>query len=508
MSYSLQIGLRYLRSKKRSTLSVITVVAVTGVALGVAALLAILSITSGFQDEFRGKVLGVNAHVIVLKYGLDFSEYGDVIEQARKMPEVAAASPFMIHEMMLAKGDRISGVLVKGIDPDKSLRVLDVASQLRQGSLAGLRAPGARPPSLDDSSQREAFDSFLHDMALRGPQPESANDHAAARAPKPKVPSPERMERDLASTEASAITLPTDDQDQAFFETGQRPSGTSAAGAPLPTTMPTLLPGVVVGVTLASNLGLHVGDVVKIVSPIAGLDASLWAREAVHSRVRDFRVTGIFEAGFQEYDTRLVYVDLYESQRFFDQGDVVTGVEVRLRHMDQAPRVARRIERALGGSPFHTLEWQELNRNLFTALEIQKIMLSLVIATIIVVAAFNVIATLILMVLEKRREIAILKAMGAADSSIVNMFFVQGTVVGLLGTAIGLVLGAAVCAYLQYIRFPLDPKVYLINHLPIRTSTLEFVLTAVIALGICMTASLIPSLWAARLVPMQGIRYR
>ncbi|HMI91258.1 MAG TPA: FtsX-like permease family protein, partial [Polyangiales bacterium] len=266
------------------------------------------------------------------------------------------------------------------------------------------------------------------------------------------------------------------------------------------------LPGIVIGVTLAETLGIHVGDLVKIISPLTGLDTSLWRPDGGKPASRDFKVIGIFEAGFQEYDSRLVYMDLYEAQIFQDQGDTVVGVELRLDDIDRAGDIALRLERELGGGPFHTMDWKELNHNLFTALEVQKVMLSLVIATIILVAAFNVIATLIMIVLEKRREVAILKAMGARDSAVLQIFLVQGAAIGIVGTAIGLVLGGAVCAYLSVFEFPLDPKVYLINHLPVRTSPVEFVITVVIALLICVTATLIPSYWAARLLPADGIR--
>jgi lipoprotein-releasing system permease protein len=266
------------------------------------------------------------------------------------------------------------------------------------------------------------------------------------------------------------------------------------------------LPGVVVGVTLAESLGLRVGDEVKVVSPLTGLDTSLWRPDGGRPTSRDFRVVGIFEAGFQEYDSRLVYMDLYEAQIFQDQGDTVVGVEIRLKDIDEASDVALRLERELGGGPFHTMDWKELNHNLFTALEVQKVMLSLVIATIILVAAFNVIATLIMVVLEKRREVAILKAMGAKDSAVLQIFMVQGAAIGVVGTLIGLAIGGAVCAYLQVFEFPLDPKVYLINHLPVRVSPNEFVVTIAIALVICVAATLIPSYWAARLLPADGIR--
>jgi lipoprotein-releasing system permease protein len=269
------------------------------------------------------------------------------------------------------------------------------------------------------------------------------------------------------------------------------------------------LPGIVLGITLAHEIDAKLGDRVKIISPLTGIDTSLVKSAQVTApKSRDFRVIGIFQAGFQEYDSKLVYVDLYEAQAFQDAGDTVIGVEMSLHDIDKAGDVALRLERDLGGGPFHTMDWKELNHNLFTALEVQKIMLSLVIATIIFVAAFNVVATLIMLVLEKRKEVAILKAMGAKDLSILVVFMVQGAAIGLMGTGLGLLIGGAICGYLNHFQFPLDPKVYLIDHLPIRTSANEFFATVLISLAICVVATVIPSLWAARLLPADGIRPR
>lgn len=554
MRYALVIGSRYLRSKKRSTISVITTIAVTGVALGVAALLAVMSITAGFQEEFRTKVLGVNAHVLVLRYGLDFSEYRDVVARARAMPEVAGAAPFEIDEMMLAKGDRLSGVLVKGIDPTLMPTVLDLPSQMIAGSLEGLRLAGTAPPTRPEDLERDELgdddvdlDRFLadlsHDAGLTAPldaadggapaahhcaawdpdcepgrvQPTSADaDVGLAAAPDagadaeaafvvvdslPDEPvlTPEQMQALLDGESDARLALPSDEQERAYVDQMNAEADLRAREA--------RLPGLVVGVTLAHTLGLHVGDAVKVISPLAGIDSSFWRPGTSAPRSKDFRIVGIFEAGFQEYDTRLVYADLYQAQMLADRGDTVTGVELRLHDLERAGPVARKLERALGGGPYHTLDWQELNHNLFTALEIQKVMLSLVIATIIFVAAFNVIATLIMVVLEKKREIAILKAMGAKDSAILVIFLLQGTVVGVIGTLLGLGVGSAICAYLTRYQFPLDPKVYLIDHLPVRTSPMEFLMTIAIALAICIAATLVPSWWAARLLPADGVRY-
>jgi len=540
VTYALQVGLRYLRSKKRETISVVAVIAMTGVALGVAALLSVMSITAGFQREFRDKVLGVNAHVLVLKYGLDFDEYRDVVQRARTIPEVVGAAPFIINEMMLAKDDRLSGVLVKGVDPAGVNDVLDLPHQLIDGSLDGLRRQGAMPAIRTEDAARGPdkasdtdLDAFLTGLAerpisdgLSAPQPPDSTTAGRADAgantpdntdspstagsdddaddvitalPVVAVPTPEEMEAALNG--GSLGSLPSDELEAQMFAEEEL----ELAGEPEDVAS---LPGIVIGTTLAKSLGLGVGHKVRIISPLAGIDTSMWRANGGAPQSREYRVIGIFEAGFQEYDSKLVYIDLYEAQVFQDQGDTVIGVEIRLNDIDEAARIAKDLERDLGGGPFHTMDWQELNRNLFEALQTQKIMLSMVFAIIILVAAFCVIATMIMVVLEKRREIAILKAMGATDSSVLLIFMVQGAAIGVVGTLLGLLVGGAACAYLTTFQFPLDPKVYLIDHVPVQISIVEFAWTVAISMFICVSATWIPSWWAARMLPADGMRYQ
>lgn len=526
--YAGRIGWRYLRSKKRRTVSVITFIAVNGVMVGVAALLAVLAITSGFQEEFRNKVLGVNAHVLVLKYGLDFEEYRGVVDRAREMPEVSGAAPFFINEMLLGHGDRTTAVLVKGVDPELMPTVLDLPNQMVQGSLRGLRAPGAAPPTrpddlsgpvdrdwrwLDDLARADGgvadeasplLDAGALDdggVALGGDVDDDGFETLEpGELPEVDVPSPEEAQRALEALEDPA--LPDSAIFDQFIAEEEVILGEDEGAVPTED-----LPGIVVGALLARNIGVGVGDRVRVVSPLAGLDTSMFSGSAGTPQSAEFRVIGIFEAGFQEYDSRLVYVDLFAAQRLFDHGDTVTGVEISLHDIDEAPEVARRLERILGGGPYHTMDWQELNRNLFTALTIQKFMLSLVIGAIILVAAFNVIATLIMVVLEKKREIAILKAMGARSFGVLLIFMVQGLLIGVVGTLLGVILGGGAVWYLEAFQFPLDPEVYLIDHLPVKSSPAELITTVAIALGICIFATIIPSWWAARLLPADGVRY-
>jgi len=516
--WAFEVGARYLRARKSRTVRVIGIVAISGVALGVASLLAVMSIAAGFEEEFRDRVLGVNAHVLVMKYGGDFEEYPDVIARAMEMPEVAGAAPFLIHEMMLANGDRIGGVLVKGIDPDLIGGVLDLPSQLVEGSLEGMRLPGARPPVRTDGDddgpterEGEDLDAYLRrvDARFRGePEPVVEEEAIEGEAPPPDddeiivlpevhVPTPAEAAAALAALGMSGEGESAPEDDPLFHP---------HAGGPDETPIDEL-PGIVVGYALARRLDVSMGDRVRVISPLAGLDTSLFRAAPRTPRSREFRVIGVFQAGFDEYDTHLVFVDLYEAESFFERGDSVDGVEIRLHDLELAPTVARRLDRMLGGGPYSTTDWEELNHNLFEALAIQKLMLSLVIASIVVVAAFNVIATLIMIVLERKREIAILKAMGARDGHILGVFVIQGLAIGVFGTLLGLLVGGSACFWLESYRFPLDPHVYLIDHLPVRTSAAEFGWTVLIALVISILATLVPSWWAARLLPADGVRH-
>ncbi|MGC4091923.1 MAG: ABC transporter permease [Polyangiaceae bacterium] len=264
------------------------------------------------------------------------------------------------------------------------------------------------------------------------------------------------------------------------------------------------MPGIVLGITLAKNLGVDLGGCVQVTSPTIGYSFS---RGAIRAPVaKQFRVTAIFEAGFDQYDSKLVYTDLYESQAFADAGDSVTGVEMKVSNIDDAKRIAADIDERLGSGIYHTMDWEELNHGLFTALRIQQILMSLVLALIIVVAAFTVIATLIMVVLDKKKEIAVLKAMGASNGALLRVFVYQGTLIGTVGTAIGLVLGFATCNGLLKYVVPLDPKVYFISRLPVQVRLVDFVFVGVFAILVCVLATVWPALHASRLRPAEAFR--
>jgi lipoprotein-releasing system permease protein len=265
------------------------------------------------------------------------------------------------------------------------------------------------------------------------------------------------------------------------------------------------MPGVVIGKSLAKQLGVTLGDCLQITSPTIGMSfgASGAARPPV---AKQFRVIAEFEAGFDQYDSKLVYTDLYEAQAFADQGDSVTGVEMKVDDIDRAGAIAQQIDHLLANGIYHTMDWKDLNHGLFTALFIQQFAMSFVLGLIVVVAAFTVVATLIMVVLDKKKEIAILKALGAHDGALLRVFLYQGGIIGMVGTTCGLIVGYVGCKALMLYGFPLDPKVYFISKLPVNLRPTEFLITGGVAIVICLVATIFPALYAADLRPADGLR--
>jgi len=394
-------------------LTVFTSVSVLGVILGVAALTFALSMTTGFQQQFREKVLGVNAHVIIMKNTDDFEEYRHVMDVAQNIDkDVIATQPFIFTEMLVTRGrGELSGVAIKGVDPDRVTKVLDLEKHMQQGTVAALSddlAPGELPP-------------------------------------------------------------------------------------------------IIMGRELANKLKAHVGDDVTLV--VAFSDQSFFKTDSSVPRTRKFRVVGIFYSGFDEYDRRLMYVSLKQAQKLRNHGDRVQGVELKIKDVGRAKEIAEKLSHQLGEPPYVIQDWYELNHNLFKALTLQKLALVIILTIIIAVATFNMVSALTMMVTDKTREIAILKSMGATSKSVASVFQVVGVTIGGVGTILGLAIGLVTCQVVESYGYGLDPKVYLIDRLPISVKPLEMMLVAGLTMLICIGATLVPSAKASSLTPVEGLRY-
>ena len=537
MGLPLTLALRYMRSKKRAFVSVGTMFAILGVALGVAALSTVISVTGGFRAEFREKVLGVNAHVLVLKYSSDFREYRKVMDKVKDIPGVTGVAPFVINPMMLTHGSRTAtGVLLKGVDPARVNSVLDLPRHITKGSMQGLRLPESKPPErrrkgmsdLDalpapagsgavaplpsgSAAPRGVLADIQRIIEEEAKQPErGAPDTASAATADAGIVSPDL----LAEPEPSLEAAPGPDAPVGDIE----PEGGFASALPEDDILPEQydpdpckdakrvekLPGIVIGATLQKNLDAKLGDCIQVTSPTIGFS---YSRGAMHAPVaKQFRVIAVFDAGFDQYDSKLAYTDLYEAQAFYDSGDSVTGVEMKVADIDKAREIKRVVDDRLQSGVYHTMDWEDLNHGLFTALRIQQILMSLVLALIIIVAAFTVIATLIMVVLDKKKEIAVLKAMGARDDALLRTFLYQGGIIGALGTAVGLTLGYGVCKLLTVYDLPLDPKVYFISKLPVQMHWDTFMLVGVFAILVSLVATVWPALHAAKLRPAEAFR--
>jgi lipoprotein-releasing system permease protein len=397
--------------------SVFTTVSTMGVVLGVASLVVVLAVTSGFEHEFQDKVLSVNAHLIVTSYGLE-RDMAEAERDAEVIKRELAGLPglqrmstfsFTAGEVMIGK----VGANLKGVD------LSDGAPELKRIMVAGSLADLGRPATCTEA------------------QPD--------------------------------------------------PEATEPVGR------------IILGSELARRLHSRVGECLQVLVPFSGgIDSAPSAYT--------FRVVGISSLGFHEYDARLAYINLEDARRMGNARQSIFGVELRFSDPMQAVRIEPEVERRLGPE-MRVIDWKTLNRNLFAALSMQKLVIAILLFFIIVVAAFNIIASLMLIVLSKVREIAILASMGARPSTLLRVFLAAGTFVGFAGTGLGILYGLAICGLAALYGYPLDPKVYLIAHLPVQISVREILLVAAATQLICFAATLYPAVRAARLRVVDGLRY-
>jgi lipoprotein-releasing system permease protein len=252
---------------------------------------------------------------------------------------------------------------------------------------------------------------------------------------------------------------------------------------------------------MSHQLRAWVGDVLNVLTPLGEMTPT-----GPVPRSRPFRVACILYSGMYEYDSKFVYVGLSEAQKFFRMGDNVVGLELKFHDVDAARAEGRRVVAALGGFPYRIKDWAELNRNLFSALKLEKLAMAIILTFIVLVASFNILSTLIMLVLEKTKEISILKSMGARDASVMKIFVLEGLIIGSIGTAMGLLLGLACCSFIERYGLQLDPDVYYISNLPVNADGGQFAAVALISLALSYLATLYPATKASRLSPVDGLR--
>lgn len=416
MNFEWFIGLRYLKAKrKQSFISVITVISVAGVMVGVMALIVVLGVMTGFEEDLKGKILGLNAHVLVLKYGDSVGDVKGLQEKIEKKKGVVATTPFIYSQAMLISQLGASGVVLRGVDLRSSNKVINLHRYMIEGSLENLEIPSGQ----------------------KGPG---------------------------GDTEET--------------------------------------PGIIIGRELAKNLGVRRGDRVQLMSPTGMITPA-----GVIPRTEAFKVAGIFDCGMFEYDSSMAFISLRAAQSLLGLGNRVTGLEVKVADIYKADQVAAAINNTLG-YPYWTRDWMKMNKNLFSALKLEKIAMFIILALIVLVAAFNIVSTLIMVVMEKNKDIAILKSMGATRKSIMKIFVMEGVIVGLTGTILGIIGGFGLTSLLKKYKFiKLPSDVYYISTLPVKVEALDVALISFAAIVISFLATLYPSWQASRLEPASALRY-
>jgi len=409
MRYEWFISLRYLKAKRKQVfISLITILSMAGVGLGVMALIIVLSVMSGFVNDLQKKILGTNAHLVVLQHGESMRDYGEVMKRVESLQGVVATTPFIFSQAMLTSEANVHGIVLRGIDPESAGKVINIENTLKSGTMESLKKEGV--------------------------------------------------------------------------SSGQ--------------------PGIFIGKELARTLGVRMDDTVVIVSP-AGALSPLGAG----SPMKKFQVAGIFDTGMYEYDTSLAYISLKSAQKFLGMEDAVSGVEVKVKDIYGVEKVGETIRQALG-YPFWTKDWKQMNRSLFAALKLERVVMFIILVLIVLVAAFGIVSSLIMVVMEKIKDIAILKSMGATGRSIMRIFVFEGLIIGIVGTFVGLVGGYFICLLLakyQFISLPSD--IYYISRLPVKMNGIDFFLVALAAIGISFLATLYPSWQASKLDPAEALRY-
>jgi lipoprotein-releasing system permease protein len=473
MRFELFIATRYLRAKRRQAfIGIITGISIAGVAAGVASLVVALAINNGFRQDLQQRLLGSTSHISLQRIADDgIRDWPALMDRLSKQRHVVAAAPAIFEQVLISRGPRARGAVLKGMIPKYERRVGDLLNSVKEGSAEGL----------EDSGPQNSLENPHVSQNQRDP---STGSGQAMGHPEESTPESKAADRSVRPTRAN----PTQD------ESSDSLAGVQARVA--------AMPPIVLGKDMAENLGATVGSVVLVTSPQGELTPF-----GMVPKYNRFRVVGIFNSGFFDYDSSWAFTRLSDAQQLFGLGDLVSVIEFKVDDIYQAAEISHSLEDA-AGKGFMATNWMEQNRALFRALRLERVVTFITIGLIVFVAALNILISLIMLVMEKTKDIAVLMSMGTRNSQVRNVFIAQGVLIGVIGTAIGLVLGYALSyAGGHYHMISLSPEVYSIDYVPFAPRAMDGVLVALVAVGVSFVATLYPSWSAARILPAEALRY-
>jgi lipoprotein-releasing system permease protein len=391
----------------------------------VAALIIVLAVMNGFEEDLRTKILGIKSHIeLTTDMTGPMKDYQKVRERIADVEGVVASTPFIYSQAMVRSGNGVTGVVIRALDTKSAFKVINLG-KLKEGNIEYLNKIPQKP--------------FLNNRN-------------------------ESVSPD----------------------------------------------GIIIGKEMARNMGIFLYDPITIISPV-----SISTPMGMVPRMKKFIVVGIFESGFYEYDSTLAYLSLKSCQDFLQMGDAVTGIDIKVEDIYKADIIARKIQNKLG-FPFWAQNWMQMNKNFFSALKLEKRVMSIILSLIVLVAAFNIISALIMIVMEKSKDIAILKSMGATSRSIMKIFIYQGLIIGIIGTTLGCVAGVTIALNIQKVslfvekifHFKILPgDVYYLSELPSKVNYGDVAIIAAGTLLICFLSTIYPSLRASKSDPAEALRY-
>jgi lipoprotein-releasing system permease protein len=434
MTFELFVAARYLRAKRRqAVISIITVISIIGVTAGVASLVIALAVNNGFRQDLQERLLGSSSHVSLMRVQNDgIQNWQELMSRLEKTPHILAASPAVYEQVLISRGARAKGAILKGIIPDRERRVSELLQDVKVGSAQ---------PIIDSQQQSE-------------------------------VPAPNTPEaNNPSSLEGQQERIRT-------------------------------LPPILLGKDMADDLGATVGSVVLVTSP----QGELTPFGIVPKYVR-FKVVGIIQSGFYDYDSAWGMISLADAQRLFGLGDLVSVIEFKVDDIYKAAQIGQQLEQA-AGKGFQSSNWMEQNKALFRALRLERVVTFITIGLIVFVAALNILISLIMMVMEKTKDIAVLVSMGAKPNQVRRIFMLQGVLIGVVGTFFGLILGYTASLLAGHYKIiSLSAEVYSIDYVPFAPRLIDGLLIACVAILISFIATLYPANAAARVLPAEALRY-
>lgn len=493
------LAVRNLGGKRSGYVSATALVAMWGISASSCNLITTLSVMGGFGEDLKRKILGAKSHVIIDKPGGEVLAYEQIMDEISEVPGVVGVAPYIQGEVMVRSAVNISGAVLRGIDPKRTGKVTNLGETLQKGGLYYLSHPekiertGLFGRPLRDEHQDADRPDGEASKEPRAP-PDAGDEEASGRAD-PSRPSGERERRDAEARPLSSVLQEALDEAEGQ---GDVPPSMEVATRPV-------LPGVIIGKEMAKNLSLFLGDEVKLVSPLGELGPT-----GPMPKSRRYRVAGIFFSGMYEYDAKNAYILLDSARRFLSVPEGVTGLEVKVDNTDRVEEVTAPIEKILApmDEQLRVRHWKELNRSLFSALLLEKIGMFIMLSVIVVIAYLIIITTLFMMVMEKTRDIAVLKTLGCSEGSIYRIFQIQGLILGLSGTFTGVVLGVAQTLGLKIFGVPLNPEVHYINELPVQMRPTEVAIVALASLVICLVITVWPAWRASKLTVVDGLRFK